>query len=287
MVHRGKWFSLKTWHWCNDCRAFYSAKCVTVIQHVTIQHRLNGLRAVLGPSVSILGCEHVVIVSRGSGAFHNGGVSTIGFYLGEMLLWEDVWGGRRHRLIGRVHWVPALNCCFVRSPSINSSVSAHGENTAIIRSSAHILLSLLLPLPAVCPQAKHQVLTRTLGCPSWKKQTGTSCFSPTAPLTGWNPTTLWVQSDFTSVPCTHCKFQSTMLIWEAKNMVIAVKVCAQQFEAWNITHAWWKQKDISNVSHLHFKALFHNICSSTAGLWRNIDISLCIASQSSTSLLYV
>lgn len=64
---------------------------VSVIQHVTIQHRLSGLLAVeeeitLGPSVSILGCEHTVIVSQGNGVFHNGGVSTTGFYLGKMLL---------------------------------------------------------------------------------------------------------------------------------------------------------------------------------------------------------
>lgn len=75
----------------NGCRAFYRAKCVTVIQHVTMQHRLSGLLAVeeeitLGPYVSILGCEHTVIVSQGNGVFHNGGVSTTGFYLGEMLL---------------------------------------------------------------------------------------------------------------------------------------------------------------------------------------------------------
>lgn len=72
----------------NDCRAFYSAKCVTVIQHVTIQHRLSGLQAVEeevtpGPSVSILGCEQILIVSQGNGVLHNRGVSTTG--LGEML----------------------------------------------------------------------------------------------------------------------------------------------------------------------------------------------------------
>lgn len=117
---------------------------------------------------------------------------------------------------GLTDWVPALNYCFVRSPSINSSVSAHGENTAIIRSTAHIPLSLLLALPPVCLQPTHLLMTSMPRCPSWKKQTNTSCFPLTAPLTGWNPNNLWVQGYFTFLPFSHCKFDSTMLIQEAK-----------------------------------------------------------------------
>lgn len=49
-------------------------------------------------------------------------------------------------------------------------------------------------------------------------------------------------------------------------MIIVVKVCAQQYDAWNTTHACLKLKYITNVSHLHFKALFHNICSGIAEL---------------------
>lgn len=64
---------------------------MSVIQHVTIKHRLSGLQIMeeeitLGPSVSILDCEHIVIVSQGNGVFHNGGVLTTGCYLGEILL---------------------------------------------------------------------------------------------------------------------------------------------------------------------------------------------------------
>lgn len=110
--------------WChdikimNDCKAFCSIKRVIVTQHVAIQHGWSGLQAVeeeaitLGPSGSILGCEHTVIVSQVNGVFHNGGASVTGRYLGEMLLWDEVWGGMRDRLIDRTHWVAPLNYCF-------------------------------------------------------------------------------------------------------------------------------------------------------------------------------
>ncbi len=89
------------------------------MQHATTQHRLSSLQAAEeeitpGPSVSIQGCEHAVIVSQGNGVFHSRGVSTAGCYLGEMLLRGEVLGGWRDGLTDRqTDRSGTLNHCFV------------------------------------------------------------------------------------------------------------------------------------------------------------------------------
>lgn len=108
----------------DDSKAFFCAKwvgCTTCYYPAQTERELKAVRQEIAafPSVSILGCEHVVIVSQSNGISHTAGLqivvaSTAGCYLQKMLLRGQRFGLREEQ---RYYGIHAVN------PSVYSSLN--------------------------------------------------------------------------------------------------------------------------------------------------------------------
>lgn len=105
----------------NDCRASFSTLPNVSPLHNMLVSITDWVEEeiALGPSVSILGCKHIVVVSPGNVVFHNGGVSTTGCYLGEILWWWGVLvgGGRTEWSTAPIEWLWRTTAHFEVHPS--------------------------------------------------------------------------------------------------------------------------------------------------------------------------